>query len=215
LGRARRRRSFPSALSLITNIFTERGERARAIGLWGADAGVAIALGPIVGGWLLEHFTWVSIFIAMAPVAAVAAAAVALAVPTSRNLDAADSDIPGLVLSSAVMALLVFTIIEAPDYGWGAPRSLAGFALSAALLAAFIVRERRAAHPMLDVRIFRNLRFSAASGAVTCSCAVSPSALSSPAASRPWAPSSQPCSCPLTPGSPRLISRSSPGSALV
>jgi MFS family permease len=130
---------------------------------------VAIALGPIVGGWLLEHFNWVSIFIAMTPVAVVAAAAVALAVPTSRNPDAADSDIPGLVLSSAVMALLVFTIIEAPDYGWGAPRSLAGFALSAALLAAFIVRERRAAHPMLDVRIFRNLRFSAASGAVTVS----------------------------------------------
>jgi EmrB/QacA subfamily drug resistance transporter len=161
--------TFPSTLSLITNIFTERRERARAIGLWGADAGAAIALGPIVGGWLLEHFTWTSIFIAMAPVAAVAVAAVAIAVPTSRNPDAADSDIPGLVLSSAVMALLVFTIIEAPDYGWGAPRSLAGFALSAALLAAFIMRERRAAHPMLDVRIFRNLRFSAASGAVTVS----------------------------------------------
>src|SRR6266536_1451689 len=67
------------------------------------------------------------------------------------------------------MALLVFTIIEAPAYGWGAVRSLAGFAASAVLLAAFIVRERRAAHPMLDVRLFRNMRFSAASGAVTVS----------------------------------------------
>jgi hypothetical protein len=67
------------------------------------------------------------------------------------------------------MALLVFSIIEAPAYGWGAGRSLAGFAGSAILLAAFIVRERRAAHPMLDVRLFRNMRFSAASGAVTVS----------------------------------------------
>jgi len=72
-------------------------------------------------------------------------------------------------LSSATMALLVFTIIEAPAYGWTAARSVAGFAVSAVLLAGFIVRERRAAHPMLDVRLFRNLRFSAASGAVTVS----------------------------------------------
>ena len=60
---------FPATLSLISNVFTERGERARAIGLWGATAGVAVALGPIVGGWLLEHFSWSSIFFAMAPVA--------------------------------------------------------------------------------------------------------------------------------------------------
>jgi predicted MFS family arabinose efflux permease len=73
------------------------------------------------------------------------------------------------VLSSATMALLVFTIIEAPTYGWAAARSVAGFAASAVLLAAFIVAERRAAHPMLDVRLFRNMRFSAASGAVAVS----------------------------------------------
>jgi hypothetical protein len=94
---------------------------------------------------------------------------VALVVPTSKERDAAAPDIAGLVLSSATMALLVFTIIEAPAYGWGAVRSLAGFAVSAVLLAAFIVRERRAADPMLDVRLFRNLRFSAASAAVTVS----------------------------------------------
>jgi EmrB/QacA subfamily drug resistance transporter len=161
--------TFPATLSLIANVFTERKERARAIGLWGAIAGVAIAMGPIAGGWLLEHYSWAAIFIAMAPVAAVAAAAVALAVPASKDPDAAAVDIPGLVLSSAAMALLVFTIIEAPAYGWTAARSVAGFAGSAVLLAGFIVRERRAAHPMLDVRLFRNLRFSAASGAVTVS----------------------------------------------
>jgi EmrB/QacA subfamily drug resistance transporter len=161
--------TFPATLSLISNVFTERRERARAIGLWGAISGVAVAMGPIVGGWLLEHFSWASIFIAMAPVAAVVVILAALTVPASKDPDAAAPDIPGLVLSSATMALLIFTIIEAPTYGWTAARSLAGFAASAVLLAAFIVRERRAAHPMLDVRLFRNMRFSAASGAVTVS----------------------------------------------
>src|SRR5215469_2684447 len=68
--------TFPATLSLITNVFTGRAERARAIGLWGAIAGVAIALGPIVGGWLLERFSWTSIFFVMAPVAAVGVLAV-------------------------------------------------------------------------------------------------------------------------------------------
>jgi EmrB/QacA subfamily drug resistance transporter len=161
--------TFPATLSLISNVFTGRKERARAIGLWGAIAGVAIATGPIVGGWLLEHYSWEAIFIAMAPVAAAAVALAALAVPASREPGAAPVDVPGLVLSSAAMALLVFTVIEAPGYGWAAGRSLAGFAGSAALLAAFTGWERRAAHPMLDVRLFRNMRFSAASGAVTVS----------------------------------------------
>src|ERR1700746_1706821 len=161
--------TFPATLALIANVFTERKERARAIGLWGAIAGVAIAMGPIVGGWLLERYSWAAIFIAMAPVAAAAVILVALAVPTSKDPDAAAVDIPGLVLSSAVMALLVFTIIEAPAYGWGAARSVAGFAGSAVLLAAFIAWERRATQPMLDVSLFRNMRFSAASGAVTVS----------------------------------------------
>jgi len=102
-------------------------------------------------------------------VAAAAAILVALVVPASKDPEAAAPDVPGLVLSSATMALLVFTIIEAPAYGWAARRSVAGFAVSAVLLAAFIVRERTAAHPMLDVRLFRNMRFSAASGAVTVS----------------------------------------------
>ena len=159
--------TFPATLSLITNIFTGRTERARAIGLWGASAGVAIALGPIVGGWLLEHFSWTSIFIAMGPVAAVSIILVAVSVPTSRDPDAARVDIPGLVLSTGAMALVVFTIIEAPSYGWGSGRSIGGFAGSAVLLAAFIMWERRTGSPMLDVRLFRNMRFSAASSSVT------------------------------------------------
>jgi ferritin-like protein len=122
-----------------------------------------------VGGWLLERYSWAAIFIAMVPVAAAAVILVALTVPTSRDPGAAAVDIPGLVLSSATMALVVFTIIEAPTYGWTAGRSLAGFTVSAVLLAAFIAWERRAAHPMLEVGLFRNMRFSAASGAVTVS----------------------------------------------
>src|SRR5690242_12122523 len=76
---------FPSTLSLLTNVFTERGERARAIGLWGAITGAAIALGPIVGGWLLQLSDWRSIFFAMAPVAVLAGALTARYVPTSRD----------------------------------------------------------------------------------------------------------------------------------
>ena len=159
--------TFPATLSLITNVFTGRAERARAIGLWGASAGVAIALGPIAGGWLLEHFRWTSIFIAMGPVAAVSVLLVVASVPTSKDPDAAPVDVPGLLLSTAAMALLVFTIIEAPGYGWGSGRSVAGFVGSAVLLAAFIAWERGASSPMLDVRLFRNMRFSAASGSVT------------------------------------------------
>jgi EmrB/QacA subfamily drug resistance transporter len=158
---------FPATLSLISNVFTERAERARAIGLWGATAGMAIALGPIAGGWLLERFSWTSIFFAMAPVAALAVALVAWSVPRSRDPRAPRIDRPGFLLSSTAMALLIYTIIEAPDHGWSSARSLAGFALFAALFAAFIAWEQRARNPMLDLSLFRNPRFTAASGSVT------------------------------------------------
>src|SRR5436305_725219 len=158
---------FPATLSLISNVFVERAERARAIGLWGASAGVAVALGPIVGGWLLEHFSWTSIFFAMAPVAAAGAALVALAVPTSRDPRAPSADPPGLVLSTAAMAVLIYTIIEAPNHGWSSARSIAGFAVAVALFATFIAWERRTPEPLLDLGLFRNLRFTAASGSVT------------------------------------------------
>src|SRR3954447_10615851 len=159
--------SFPSTLSLISNVFVERAERARAIGLWGASSGVAIALGPIVGGWLLEQFSWASIFIAMAPVAALAALLVARYVPTSRDPQAPRADRPGVVLSTAAMASIIYTIIEAPNQGWTSARSIGGFALAAVLFAAFVAWQRRSSHPLLDLTLFRNLRFTAASGSVT------------------------------------------------
>ncbi|HUA10741.1 MAG TPA: DHA2 family efflux MFS transporter permease subunit [Solirubrobacteraceae bacterium] len=158
---------FPSTLSLISNVFTERAERARAIGLWGATAGVAIALGPIIGGWLLAHHSWPSIFFAMTPVAAIGALLVALFVPTSRDPSAAPLDGPGVALSTVAISLLVFTIIEAPTAGWLSARSLAGFIGAMALFAAFLSRERRTAAPMIELALFRNPRFTAACAAVT------------------------------------------------
>ncbi len=160
---------FPSTLSLITNVFTERDERARAIGLWGAITGVAIALGPIVGGWLLELADWRSIFFAMVPIAAAAGVLVARWVPTSRDRQAPRTDRPGFALSTATIGLLVYTIIDAPNHGWGSARTLASFTLSAALAAAFVAWERRTERPMLDVTLFANPRFTAASASVAIS----------------------------------------------
>src|SRR6184192_1457377 len=160
---------FPATLSLLTNVFTERRERALAIGLWGAITGVAIALGPIVGGWLLELFDWRSIFFAMTPVAAIAGVLAARYVPTSRDPHAPRTDRAGFALSTAMVGLLVYTIIEAPNYGWGSARTLGSFALTGVLAAAFVAWERRTEEPMLDLRLFGNPRFTAASASVAIS----------------------------------------------
>ena len=160
---------FPSTLSLLTNVFTERRERALAIGLWGAITGVAIALGPIVGGWLLELSGWRSIFFAMTPVAGIAGALSARYVPTSRDQRAPRTDRGGFVLSTAMIGLLIYTIIEAPIHGWGSTRTLGSFAVTAVLAAGFVAWERRAPQPMLDLSLFRNPRFTAASASVAIS----------------------------------------------
>src|SRR5215471_7426724 len=115
---------FPATLSLIANVFTERAERAKAIGLWGATTGVGVATGPIVGGWLLEEFWWGSVFLFMVPIAGVVAALVAFTVPTSRDPAAPPIDRRGLVLSSLGMGALIFSIIQAPHWGWGSLRTL-------------------------------------------------------------------------------------------
>ncbi|GAC1374890.1 MAG: MFS transporter [Acidimicrobiales bacterium] len=158
---------FPTTLSILSNVFTDRLERAKAIGAWGATVGMGVAFGPIVGGYLLEHFWWGSVFLAMAPVAAAAILLVARFVPTSRDPATPRLDRVGLTLSTVMIGALVYTIIEAPTRGWTAPATLAGFAAALATLVAFVVWERRVAEPMLDVSLFTNLRFSAASGAVT------------------------------------------------
>ncbi|MDT5182658.1 MAG: hypothetical protein QOI29_816, partial [Mycobacterium sp.] len=158
---------FPTTLSLITNIFTDPVKRAKAIGLWAAMVGVGVAAGPISGGWLLEHFSWGSVFMVNVPVAAVAIIGGVLFIPTSRDPAAPPVDLPGLVLSSVGITALVYTVIEAPNWGWGSVHTAAGLAVAVVVLAAFAMWERHTPHPMLDVSVFANRRFSGGSLAVT------------------------------------------------
>jgi EmrB/QacA subfamily drug resistance transporter len=158
---------FPTTLSIISNTFRDRRERAAALGVWGAVVGIGVAAGPVVGGLLLEHFAWGSVFWALAPVALLTAGAAYVLLPESRDPSVPALDLPGLGLSIAMLGTLVYTIIEAPEHGWGSTHTVGGFVLSAVLLLVFVAVERRAAHPMLDLGLFRDRRFSAASGAVT------------------------------------------------
>ncbi|MEZ5192681.1 MAG: MFS transporter [Nocardioides sp.] len=158
---------FPTTLSILSNTFPDRRERAAALGVWGAVVGVGVAAGPVTGGLLLEHFAWGSVFWALVPLALVTAAGAYALVPESRDPAVPPLDRWGLLLSVLALTTLTLTIIEAPAHGWAAPGTLAGFSLAAALVAGFVTVERRVAHPMLDVTLFRDRRFSAASGAVT------------------------------------------------
>ena len=158
---------FPATLAIITNVFRDPRERAKAIGIWTATSGMAVAAGPITGGWMLEHFWWGSVFFVNVPITILVAGATWFVVPESRESDAPRLDKVGLLLSIAAIASLVYTIIEAPEWGWASARTLGGFAVALVVLAAFVRWELRVQHPMLPVKIFSNLRFSAASVSIT------------------------------------------------
>jgi EmrB/QacA subfamily drug resistance transporter len=160
---------FPTRLSVITNTFQDRGERARAVGAWGAVGGLGVAIGPVLGGLLLTQFSWPSVFIALVPVSLLAAVAVAVfrVVPESRDPATPPLDLPGLLTSSVAVGSLVYTIIEAPNRGWLSAASLIGFGATLVVGAAFVLIELRSRHPMLDVSLFAERAFSAASGSVT------------------------------------------------
>ncbi|MEV0249011.1 DHA2 family efflux MFS transporter permease subunit [Nocardia sp. NPDC050712] len=158
---------YPSTLSILTTVFVERKERAAAIGVWGAVSGIGVVLGPIVGGLLLEHFWWGSVFVVVVPVGVVCLILVALLVPDSKDPRGRRLDFPGLALSTAGLGVLVYSIIEAPEQGWLSGRTLLGFAVAVLLLAGLVWRELSAREPMLDVRLFGNLRFSAACAIIT------------------------------------------------
>ncbi len=158
---------YPATLSILTTVYVERRERARAIGAWGAVSGIGIVLGPLVGGVLLEHFWWGSILLVMAPVGLLALALTAAWVPTSRDPAAPPLDLPGLVLSSATVAVAVHTLIAAPHDGWLGTGTASGLALTVALGAALLAHERGTRHPMLDLALFRDRRFTGACGAMT------------------------------------------------
>lgn len=158
---------FPTTLSIIANAFPDRRERATALGIWGAAVGTGVALGPVSGGLLLEYFSWHSVFWALVPVGLVAIGMTLAFVPESRDPGVPPLDRPGLVISVAALGTVTWTIIEAPEQGWTSAATVIGFVAAAALLLVFVAVERRAAHPMMDLRLFRDRRFSAACGAVT------------------------------------------------
>ena len=158
---------FPATLAILVNVFTDKRERAAAIGIWSAMTGAAVALGPVVGGYLLEHFSWGSIFLVNLPIAAVALIAGWFLVPNSSDPNTGAPDHLGLVLSAAGVGLVVWSIIEAPHRGWTSAIIVVAGLAGVALLCAFALWERRSTHPLLDVTLFRNLRFTAASVSVT------------------------------------------------
>lgn len=158
---------FPTTLAIITDTFRDQKQRAAAIGLWGAVTGLGVAIGPILGGALLEAFWWGSLFLALVPIALLAAVAAPLAIPASVPDRSSRLDRGGLVLSVVMLGAVVHTIIEAPERGWASASTVGGFALALAAGVGFAWWERRQPDPLIDVRLFANLRFSAASGAVT------------------------------------------------
>jgi EmrB/QacA subfamily drug resistance transporter len=153
---------MPSTLSIVSNVFPAE-ERGRAIGIWAGFSGIGIAIGPVAGGWLLEHFWWGSVFFINVPVIALAVLAGLFLVPESRDPAATPLDPIGAVLSTAGLTALTYGLIEAPSHGWTDGTILASFAAAVALLAAFVLAELRVRHPMMDVRLFQNGRFTAAS----------------------------------------------------
>jgi EmrB/QacA subfamily drug resistance transporter len=158
---------MPATLSILTNVFRDPRERGRAIAIWAGFSGLGVALGPVVGGLLLKHFSWSSVFWVNLPIGLTALVAGVLFIPTSKDPSAPRIDIPGAVMSIVGLGALLFGIIEGPSRGWTDPLVLAGFALGLGVLAAFIAWELHTEHPMLDMRFFRNPRFSVANGAIT------------------------------------------------
>jgi EmrB/QacA subfamily drug resistance transporter len=157
---------YPATLAILNNVFTVPRQRATAIGIWSGVSGLAVAIGPVSGGLLLRHFTWSSVFYVSVPVAVVALIAGRLLLPESRDPRAGRFDPLGALLSVAGITLLTWSIIEAPRHGWGSAQTAGGLAGSLAILTAFTWWQARRPDPMLDVRLFRNPRFSAASGSI-------------------------------------------------
>ncbi len=157
---------MPQTLSIISNVF-EPAERSRAIGLWATAVGLGIATGPVLGGLLLDHFWWGSVFLINVPVTAVGFIAAAILVPESRNHEAGGIDYVGVLLSIAGLILLVFGIVQGGDgESWLSLGVLGPIVGGLAVLAFFAWYETRIQHPSLDVRLFRDRRLSASVGAL-------------------------------------------------
>jgi len=157
---------MPATLSIIVEVFP-REERGQAIAVWAAVAGLGIGLGPLLGGVLLEHFFWGSVFLVNVPIVAVALGLGAFVVPDSRDPATPPVDWRGALLSMMAITSLVFAIIEAPSRGWTDVAIAGAFLLAALLGGAFVAWERRVAHPMLDLAFFRDRRFSGGIAAIS------------------------------------------------
>ena len=157
---------MPATLSILNTVFPPK-ERAQAIAAWSAVAGVAIVLGPTLGGLLLDHFSWSSVFFVNVPLVAIALLAVRSVIPSLPGAARVGRlDVPGAVLSGLAMLAGIDAVIEAPNQGWTSARTLGELGLAAALMAGFVIRELRTEHPLIDVRVFTHRAFSAATTAV-------------------------------------------------
>ncbi len=158
----------PVALSIISNTFTGQAERARAIGVWGSVFGISMAVGPILGGALIASVGWRAIFWVNVPIGLAAVLATARFVPESRAPRARRADPVGELLVIATLAFLTYAIIEGPRSGWGSAKILAFFGLAAVALIALLRYEPRRDEPLLDLRLFRCVPFSAATVIAVC-----------------------------------------------
>jgi EmrB/QacA subfamily drug resistance transporter len=152
----------PVAMSIIRNVFTDPRERAQAIGLWGATIGFSLALGPVLGGALVQAIDWRAIFWINIPIGLLAVALTARFVPESRAPHPRRPDPVGQLLAIALLAVLTYAIIEAPKAGWTSTQTLALFALAAVALAALVPYELRRSEPLIEPRFFRSVPFSGA-----------------------------------------------------
>jgi EmrB/QacA subfamily drug resistance transporter len=152
----------PGSLALISLVFPEQ-ERGKAFGTWAAFSGITSALGPLVGGWLVDHFSWRWAFALNIPLALLVLGISWLHVPESqRDADTKSLDWPGALLATLGLGGIVFAFIEAPARHWRSPAVLGALALGLAALAAFVVVEQRGRSPMLPLAMLRNRNFAGA-----------------------------------------------------
>jgi len=157
---------MPATLSILNAVFPPR-ERAQAIAAWSAVAGVGVIIGPTLGGLLLAHFWWGSVFLVNVPIVAIALAGVLLVVPETAEPGKRSLDVVGTLLIGGALLAIVDAIIEAPTRGWTGLGTLLEVAGGLAAITAFIWWELRIDHPLIDLRIFTSRAFSAASASVT------------------------------------------------
>jgi EmrB/QacA subfamily drug resistance transporter len=153
----------PVALSIVSNTFTERRARARAMGVWGAVFGISLALGPVLGGLLVTTVSWRAIFWINVPIGIAAIAATQLFVPESKAATARRFDPWGQLLIIVTLATLTYGVIEGPSDGWGSPVIAVMFTVAAVAAVALVLVESRREQPLLEIKFFRSVPFSGAS----------------------------------------------------